>query len=177
MTAAPEYRVVPFDAGAGHRDGFTSGSEPLDRYFREQLSQDIKRRVTSAFVALSIVSGMTVGYYTLASASVDLSDLPEAVRKKLPRYPTVPAVRMGRLAVHSDVQGQGIGALLLVDGLKRAYRSEVASYALLVDAKNEKAADYYRRFNFTAFEKDPLLLFLPLATVKELMIPARTAGK
>ena len=91
------FRVVPLDHGHD-RGKFTSGFEPLDRYFRERVTQDIKRRVTACFVALS-ADGRIVGYYTLASASVFIGDLPAELTRKLPRYPSIPAVRMGRLAV------------------------------------------------------------------------------
>jgi hypothetical protein len=80
----------------------------LDRYFGTQVSQDIKRRVAACFVALD-QEGSIAGYYTLASASVSLADLPAPLMKKLPRYPSVPAVRMGRLAVARSCQGIGLG--------------------------------------------------------------------
>jgi hypothetical protein len=88
---------VPLDVGHD-RVLFNSSSEPLDRYFREQVTQDVRRRVAACFVALS-EERRIAGFYTLASASLLLADLPVSLGKKLPRYPTVPAVRLGRLAV------------------------------------------------------------------------------
>ena len=114
---------------ASDRSGFRSGVDPLDRYFRAQVSQDIKRRVTACFVATN-AHGQIAAYYTLASASVLLADLPEALAEKLPRYPSVPAVRMGRLAVDQAFKGQGLGAALLADALRRAVTAEIAAYAL-----------------------------------------------
>ncbi len=84
--------------GAHDRATFNSGSAPLDRYLREQVTQDVRRRVAACFVATTDGKRMA-GYYTLASASLLLAELPASTGKKLPRYPTVPAVRMGRLAV------------------------------------------------------------------------------
>ena len=105
MTAWP-FRVEPLQ---GHdRQDFASGSEPLDRYFRTQVTQDIRRRITACFVAVS-GEGRIAGYYTLAATSVPLSDLPAEIGRKLPRYPSVPAVRMGRLAVDAAFKGQGLG--------------------------------------------------------------------
>jgi ribosomal protein S18 acetylase RimI-like enzyme len=89
-----------------------------------------------------------------------LADLLAATAKKLPRYPTVPAVRMGRLAVDQPFKGQGLGAALLADALDRAARSEIAAHALVVDAKDEAAAAFYRHH----VPDSPLALFLPLAT-------------
>ena len=98
---------------AGHdRLSFRSGSDPLDRYFREQATQDVKRRVAACFVAVDD-SRAIAGYYTLASAGILLADLPHELGKRLPRYPTVPAVRMGRLAVSQNFKGMGLGGALL----------------------------------------------------------------
>ena len=92
-----KFQVLPLDLELSRTD-FTSGSEPLDRYFREQVTQDMRRRVAACFVALD-ADKYIAGYYTLASASVLLADLRASDGKKFLRYPTVPAVRMRRLAV------------------------------------------------------------------------------
>ncbi len=158
------FRVAPLNA-AHERDEFRCGSAALDRYLREQVTQDIRRRVAACFVALTGEQRI-VGYYTLASASLLLADLPPGIGKKLPRYPTVPAVRMGRLAVDEDFTGQGLGGALLADALERAIRSEIAAYALMVDAKDDTAATFYRHHGFIPLPDAPLTLFLPLATAQ-----------
>lgn len=163
MSGAP-FRLVPLDA-AHDRAGFNSNSEPLNRYLREQVTQDIRRRVAACFVALADEQCIA-GYYTLASASLLLSDLPASTGKKLPRYPTVPAVRMGCLAIDQAFKGQGLGGALLADALDRAARSEIAAFALMVDAKDETAAAFYQHHGFIALPDLPLTLFLPLATVQ-----------
>jgi GNAT superfamily N-acetyltransferase len=162
-----KFSVAALDLCAD-RSGFGCGVEPLDRYFRSQVSQDIKRRVTACFAATD-AKGQTAGYYTLASASVLLADLPAALAKKLPRYPSVPAVRMGRLAVDQAFKGEGLGAALLADALRRAVTAEIAAYALLVDAKDESAARFYAHHGFMALPEQPLFVFMPLATVKDLI--------
>lgn len=162
MSGAP-YRVMPLDPGH-NRSSFRSGSEPLDGYFQRQVTQDIRRRVTACFVALTREERI-VGYYTLASASLLLSDLPVSLGKKLPRYPSVPAVRMGRLAVDQEFRGRGLGGALLADALDRVIRSEIAACALVVDAKDESAATFYRHHGFIPLPDSALTLFLPLATV------------
>lgn len=161
MSTAP-FLVAPLDA-AHDRTGFQSGSDPLDRYLREQVTQDIRRRVAACFVALSDRQRIA-GYYTLASASLMLADLPASISKKLPRYPTVPALRMGRLAVDEAFSGQGLGGALLADALERATRSEIAAYALMVDAKDGSAVAFYGYHGFITLPDSPLTLFLPLAT-------------
>lgn len=161
MSVAP-LRIVSLEA-TQDRTLFDSGSEPLDRYFQQQVTQDIRRRVTACFVALDLAQRVA-GYYTLASASVLLADLPVLTVKKLPRYPSVPTVRMGRLAVDKDFAGHGLGGALLADALHRAARAEIAAYAMLVDAKDEAASAFYRHHGFIALPDLPLTLFLPLAT-------------
>lgn len=162
MSRAP-FLLVPLDA-AHDRTGFNSDSESLNRYLREQVTQDIRRRVAACFVA-SRDGQRIAGYYTLASASLLLVDLPASTGKKLPRYPTVPAIRMGRLAVDQEFKGQGLGGALLADALDRAFRSEIAAFALIVDAKDEAAAAFYRHHGFIVLP-DSLTMFLPLATAK-----------
>lgn len=158
------FRVVPLDA-THDRLAFDCDNPALNRYLREQASQDVRRRIAACFVALA--DGQRIaGYYTLASASLLLADLPPGIGKKLPRYPTVPAVRMGRLAVDRAFKGQGLGGALLADALSRAARSEIAAFALMVDAKDEAAAAFYRHHGFIALIDSPLTLFLPLATVR-----------
>lgn len=146
---------------------FSSGSEPLDHYFKQQVTQDIRRRVTACFVALTHEETIA-GYYTLASASLELVDLPPDIEKKLPRYPSVPAVRLGRLAVAQRFQGQGLGGALLADALARSCRAEIAAYALMVDAKNAAAVAFYQHHGFIALPSAPRMLFLPLATAKKI---------
>lgn len=162
------FRVAPL--GTAHdRTAFSSGSEPLDRYFQQQITQDIRRRVAACFVALTCEQRIA-GYYTLASASLLLNDLPANIGKKLPRYPSVPAVRMGRLAVNQEFKGQGLGGALLADALVRAASSAIAACALVVDAKDESAAAFYRHHGFISLPSAPLTLFLPLATAKSINV-------
>jgi GNAT superfamily N-acetyltransferase len=145
------------------RKGFTSGVEALDRYFREQVTQDIRRLSTSCYVACDTTSGVVAGYYTIAASSIPLTELPEPVRKRLPRYPSVPVARVGRLAVDQAHRGRQLGATLLWDALLRARRSELAVFAVAVDAKNDQAEAFYRHHGFVSFGSAPRQLFLSLS--------------
>ncbi|MDR1275035.1 MAG: GNAT family N-acetyltransferase [Candidatus Accumulibacter sp.] len=156
------FLVSPLES-ADDRKAFHSGSVALDRYLREQVTQDVRRRVSTCFVAR--VEARIAGYYTLASASLPLHHLPANISRKLPRYPTVPTVRMGRLAVDHAYRGQGIGGALLADALDRAIRSEIAAVALMVEAKDDSAVAFYEHHGFIALSDLPMTLFLPLATV------------
>ncbi len=128
----------------------------------------MRRRVASCFVAVT-QDGAVAGYYTLASTSVALSDLPATLAKKLPRYPLAPAVRMGRLAVGSPYRGMGLGAALLANALQRASRAEIAAYAFVVDAKDAQAAAFYAHHGLIALPQAILTLFMPLASVAPLV--------
>ena len=143
------------------RSGFNCGVTSLDRYLKEQAAQDMRRRFTICYVALTEIKRVA-GYYTLSSADLPLNDLPEEMARKLPRYPNVPAVLLGRLAVDQEFQEQGLGPALLADAIKRTKRSEIASYGLLVDAKDEKAKSFYQHHSFVPLPDSPLKLFLPL---------------
>jgi GNAT superfamily N-acetyltransferase len=115
---APSLRVESL-SDRHHRDSFTSSVEGLDGYLRQQAGQETRRRVTSCFVLVAGDDPAPIGYYTLAATSLALTELPEALAKRLPRYPVVPATLMGRLAVDARHQGQGHGELLLFDGFSR----------------------------------------------------------
>ncbi len=151
--------------GPGHdRASFTSGVDALDRYLREQATQDVRRHVTACYVAVESPGARIAGYYTLAAGGIPLTDLPEPLARRVPRYPSVPVVRMGRLAVDQAYRGRKLGSALLWDAGTRALRSEIAAFALVVDAKDEQAAAFYRHHGFVAFGSQPRQLVLPLAT-------------
>jgi ribosomal protein S18 acetylase RimI-like enzyme len=110
-------------------------------------------------------AGAFAGYYTFAATSVPLTELPADITRRLPRYPSVPAGLIGRLAIDQRFQRQGLGSLLVVDAAARAMRAEPAIYALVVDAKSEDAAAFYMRLGFQRFLSQPMRLFIPIAEI------------
>jgi predicted GNAT family N-acyltransferase len=150
------------------RDQFSSGIEPLDAYLHKQAGQDAKRHVAAPFVLIEPPSNDVLGYYTLSSSSIHLGDLPAEVAKKLPRYPDMPVILMGRLAVDTRLRGQGFGEFLLMDALRQSANNPIAAMALIVDAKDQKAKSFYRHFDFIPLQNKPMRLFLPMATIKKL---------
>lgn len=159
-------RIEPL-AKAHNRRSFSCGVAALDRYLQQQASQVAKRKVATAFVAVEEDGKTVLGYYTLSMAALPLGDLPEDVARKLPLYPSVPAVRLGRLAVAKGVQGQGLGAHLLMDAMNRALGNEIAGAVFLVDAKDEAARRFYLSFGFQSFMDNPKHLFLPRQTIEK----------
>ena len=161
-------RVLTLEA-RHDRGPFRCGVDALDRYLKQQASQDVRRGVASVFVAEEIDTGAVLGFYTLSMASVLLDKLPDALSKKMPRYPTVPAVRLGRLAVHLDARGTGLGAHLLVDAMARSLKSEIAWAAFLVDAKDDVAVSFYAKYGFQALADDLHHLYLIRGTIEVLL--------
>ncbi len=165
MTAAFRLEVL----GPGHdRERFACGVEALDGYFARQATQDVRRRASAWYVAVEAKTGKVAGYYTLAAGGVPLTDLPEALSRRLPRYPSVPVARVGRLAVDKAFHGNKLGGALLADAAIRtirtirAMRSDVAVFALVVDAKDDAAEAFYLHHGFERFGTNARQLIVSL---------------
>jgi ribosomal protein S18 acetylase RimI-like enzyme len=151
------------------RKAFSCGEPALDIYLQRQASQDVRRRVAQVFVAVGDTPEKIAGYYSLSAARFGKEALPPDLAKRLPHYP-VPAAVLGRLAVDRGQQGRGLGELLLLDAIRRVVRASttIAIYAIVADAKNERAQAFYERYGFCVFAGSPRRLFLPLETFEKL---------
>lgn len=165
MTAP--FRLEPLGPGHG-RSAFACGVGALDQYLASQANQDVRRRVSACYVAVELSSGAVAGFYTLAAGSVPLNDLPPDLIQRLPRYPAVPVARIGRLAIDKRFQGQKLGGALLADAALRAARSEVAVFALIVDAKDDAAAAFYRHHGFEPIGGNDRQLIVSLKRFEQL---------
>ena len=163
MPTAP-FTIEPL--GKQDRSGFDSGSAELDAYLARHAGQDQRRNVAACFLAIENDTQIVAGFYTLSACHIQLEDLDEAARKKLPRYPVIPAVRLGRLAIDRRFQGRGLGSALIADAAMRAMRSEIAAAFLVVEAKDEAAAAFYRHHGFGPDPIEPLRLYANLAALK-----------
>lgn len=171
MTDSTARFTIALLAKTHQRDRFDSGVEALNRFIHAQARQDMDRGVAVVCVAAPThAPAQVAGYYSLASTAVRLEDLPDATRRKLPRYPLVPATLLGRLAVDRQFRGQRLGEYLLVDALRRARQASqsVASVAVVVDAKDDAAAAFYARYGFMPFPGQPRRLFIAMKTVEQL---------
>lgn len=126
--------------------------------------------MAATFVLCEGTSNTVLGFYTLSAMSVDIGAWPEHVAKKLPRYPIVPATLVGRMAIDRQLQGRGAGEHLLMDALYRSWQAsrQVASVAVVVEAKDSRAVEFYRRYEFIPFDDLPTRLFLPMRVIEEL---------
>lgn len=158
---SPRYRIEPF---AGHdRGAFSCGEPALDRYFRETVTQDIRRRAATAFVAVDLETDAVAGFYTLSAADVGRETLPAAAAARAPPYGRVPAVLLGRLAVDQGHQGGRLGRALLADAIRRTIASGVGVHLMLVRPKGDAARSFYARFGFEALATSDFM-FLPILT-------------
>jgi len=156
--------------GAGHaRAAFSCGVDSLDRYLRERAGQDQRRGAAVCYVLTEADSARVIGYYTLSATSVRrLTDVPAALKRRLPRYPDVPATLLGCLAVDQTFQGSGMGEMLLADALRRVLllRQELGVAGVVVDAEDEGVIAFYERFDFQRLGAGSKRLFLPLAAIE-----------
>ena len=152
------------DARLHDRAGFRCGVPALDDYLHKYAAQQNAKGISTVFVLVNDAAPRKIlGFYTLSAAQIEAEQLSEADRKKLPRYP-VPCFRMGRLARSVDSRGAGLGEVLMGCAVDRCLhaRSLVGAYALLVDAKDEKAKAFYEKYGFVACVDAPMSLYLPL---------------
>ncbi len=160
------YRIEPLEKKHG-RDAFRCGVESLDNYLKTQASQDMRRKANAVFVLVpERAPGTIAGYFTLCACGLAPGAIPEEARKHLPRYPQVSATLLGRLAVKVELQGQGLGSVLLAEALRKAYENAavVGSSMVVVDAIDERAAEFYRAHGFIRLP-ETMRLALPMRTI------------
>lgn len=152
------------------RQNFTCGSHALDRYLKSQARQDSDKRVAAVFALVHPPASQVLGYYTLSSSTIHADEVPPEIARKLPRYPKLPVTLLGRLAIDQGLKGQGMGQFLLMDALHRSLQAAVgiAAMAVVVDAKDALAADFYQHFGFIPLNQSISRLFLPMKTIATL---------
>lgn len=157
-------------AGEHDRPTFGCGNVVLDRYFHQQVSQDVKAKMCTCFVLADEGSSTVKAYYTLSSASIPRELIPEALQKKLPRYKELPVTLLGRLAVDQRFRGRGLGELLLIDALAKCHevsQTSVGSMAVIVDPIDEAAKHFYLKYGFIQLPESEKM-FLPMKTIADL---------
>lgn len=153
------------------RTGFDCGVDALTAYLKDRALQDQDRRIASMFVLCEGSCPQVLGFYSLSAMSLTPTDLPEKVAKKLPRYPYVPAVLIGRLAVDRTRHKQGNGSILLANALTRIDRADIAAAFAVVDTVDENAKAFYLYHGFMPFHDHPMRLFCNMSTIKRILWP------
>lgn len=164
-----QYSISILKAGLD-RQAFSCGISLLDEYLKKQASQDKRKNIAVTYVLNNKLNHEIIGYYTLSSTSIQIANLPITITKKLPHYPLIPATLIGRLAIDLNYQSQGYGEILLIDALQRIYQTSlhVASFAVVVDAINKPAKDFYLKYGFKEIMPHSSKLYLPVKTLKDL---------
>lgn len=156
--------------GSHHdRAAFSCGDSRLDRYLHSVATQDKKKNIAIPYIIFDRDRQAIVGYYTLSMSGIDLTQLPEQIAKKLPKYPIVGVTLIGRLAVSSDYKGYGWGKLLIMDALHRSLKASkaTASFAVVVDAIDDAAVRFYQRFDFQLFPDSSTKLFRTMTNIEQ----------
>ncbi len=164
--------VEPLDPKRHQVKDFRCGQPSLDRWLQAYAGQSQRRDVARTFVAADS-EPMAVGYYTLVAGQVEHAAAPAAVRAGVFRHFPIPVCLIARLAVDQIWQGRGLGSDLLRDALRRilAAADQIGIRAVLVDAIDDGAAAFYRRYGFEPASTDPLTLMVPLAAVRSQISP------
>ena len=150
------------------REAFDCGEEELNEFLRRYARKSHDKGGAKTFLAIDDGDNITIlGFYSLSPASVEYARTPEIVKRGLARH-DVPGFRLARLAVDRKRQGQGIGGQLLLAAGRRCLMAaaEVGGVVLVIDAKNEKVADWYVSYGAVPLLDAPLSLLLPLATIE-----------
>ena len=166
------YRFEPLDPARHDRPEFRSTVPALTFYLQQQARKDAERHLAATFVMVDeSAPRIIVGYYTLSNYTVELTELPLELTKRLPRYPRLPATLIGRLT--RDERFPGTGKLLVTDALVRAYTQTKGSgsVAVVAEAKDATALHFYQKFGFLQLGKEPNRVYLPMGVVRQLAAP------
>ena len=170
----PKWRIEVFEKAKHDRGSFDCGTPVLNEYLKTRASQDVKANLAVLWVATSVADTANpkkiVGFYTISMSAVRLQAVPEEQRKALARYPNVPVTHLGRMAVATDLQGQGLGKRLLAHCMYRVKDTaeKIACVGMDVIAKDEKAKNFYLRMGFKMLLDEEKHLFLPISVIKQL---------
>jgi len=154
---------------AHDRSTFASGNASLDQYIKQLAKQDMKRKLANCFV-LTGNQQEVLGYFTLSSSSIDITNVAEPLKKKLPKYDALPVILLGRLAIDKRLQGQGFGKLLVLEALYRSWqvsKETIGCYAVIVDPIDDHAARFYASLGFIRFQHLGKM-FMPMAEIQQL---------
>ena len=161
--------IEPLDRQKHDRAVFSCGVASIDNYIAKSAAKHQDENVTRVRVACIDATLVIAGFYALNSHAIDVTSLPEAERKRLPHYPTTPAVYLSMIAVHKEFQDRGVGQFLLADALRRVEKvsEEIGTRFIVLDALNESAAKLYARIGFIALPSAPGRMILNIAKISK----------
>lgn len=165
MKEMSEFVIEPLGQSADASQ-FSCGVDTLDRFLKDLAFDHQRKGNGKTWVTISPPSNSVLGFYTLTATQIEFKKAPKKLIRGMPRYP-VPCFLLARLAVDKRSQGRGLRRKLVADAFKRSVRAGVGAKCLVVDAKSQKAAGFYRRLGFIPFPDQPLKLFIKMSTIEK----------
>jgi hypothetical protein len=155
------------------RAAFSCGDAEMDAYVHTHLRQDTSKGVAVCHVLCEPGSPEILGFYTVNATSVALTSLPDDLKRRLPRYPAVPAILIGRLGVSVNRQHQGLGPDLVFNTMERTLlvAEHVGVAGLVVDAENDGLVSWYVDLGFIQIAPASRRLFLPIQKIRSILTP------
>jgi predicted GNAT family N-acyltransferase len=165
--------IEPFSP-AHDRSSFLCEKTSLNDYLHKQMKQDVRRGIAQAYVLIDEPSLDILGYYTLSSSLIEISDIDENLKKKLPRHP-LPCQLIGRLARHKDLNAKGYGKFLLLDSLQKILEisNKTGVYAAVVDALDQDVVSFYQKFGFRILQSSSMKLYLPKSDISSVLLKSK----
>jgi ribosomal protein S18 acetylase RimI-like enzyme len=162
-------RAEPLDRAKHDRAAFSCGDDHLNNFLKNTAGRQHEQDIARVTVACLDDSPVVIGYYALNASFVDVSTLPEPDQKRLPRYPTIPAIYLSKLGVQDEHQGQGLGEYLVAHAFNRCVKvaDEIGAYFLVLDALNERSAKLYRRLGFVDLVGHEPRMLIKMSIVRE----------
>jgi GNAT superfamily N-acetyltransferase len=161
-------RIEPLDR-KHDRAAFKCGDHRLDNFIQKTAARQQENDIARVYVACLDQENAVTGYYAINAHSIDATTLLEEVRKKLPSYPTIPAIYLSKLGVQEDHQGKGLGSRLMAHAFRRCVESSdiAAAHFIVLDALNEKAATLYRKLGFVDLPGHDERMIIKMAVVRK----------
>ncbi|MBX3579598.1 MAG: GNAT family N-acetyltransferase [Rhizobiaceae bacterium] len=181
MTGEPAdrvYDIQPFDPQRHDRTGFSCGVAQVDNFLRLTAKKQQKDDLVRVRVLVARGDDSVLGFHAINAHSVQAGEIGGRYEKTAPRHGNVPAAYIAMIGVHATLRGQSLGKVLLVDALQQISRaaSTVGTAVVVLDILDDgdaeataRRATYYRSFGFIEFPLQPRRMFLPLATVRDII--------
>jgi ribosomal protein S18 acetylase RimI-like enzyme len=166
-------RIEPLDRSKHDRAAFSCGDERLDNFLRNTAARQHEEDLTRVHVACLDDSRTVIGYYALNSHFIDVTTLPDNARKRLPSYPTIPAIYLSKIGVQNEHQGSGLGRYLLKHAFERCVdvADLVGAHFIVLDALNERVAELYRRLGFVDLPDHKPRMIIKMSVVRKAAAP------
>jgi len=170
-------RIEPLDR-THDRAAFTCGDVQLDNFIKNSATKQQQEDIARVYVSCLDAEVIVIGYYALNSHSIDATTLPQKDRKKLPSYPTMPAIYLSKLGVHADFQGQGLGQLLMAHAFKRCVAAAdiIGAHFLVLESLNEKSTKLYLKLGLVMLPGHEPRMIMKMALIRKAVALADAAA-